>query len=273
MTVTPKLLERMATNRLTIKFSFKDDGKNLRNGTLELRIDDSAGQSKEVIINLKRKKFGSAKGKHRIKTNVAVSDVDWIKISGWLRDAGGKVSTPKRVKIEVAAADDDGGDGNPPPPWGIEVGNRALDFTLRDQNRQDISLHDCWGSVILVDFTTMWCTPCREEAADAEQLYQMFKNNGFMLLTVLIEDDNGDPVDLYDCQEWARRYGLTFPVLADSDKDAWRIYAGEGYVPKNVFIDRNMVIRHVIIGYNSRSKENFENIISGLLSEPPQAPR
>jgi hypothetical protein len=41
---------------------------------------------------------------------------------------------------------------------------------------------------------------------------------------------------------------LTFPVLDDTSAGIWAIY-GEGYVPLNIILDRNMTIRYKTAGY------------------------
>ena len=67
--------------------------------------------------------------------------------------------------------DDDNNDDNAPPE-GSQVGMRAVNFTLMDQSGNMISLHDFAGKIILLDFSSMWCGPCKTEASMAEALYQ-----------------------------------------------------------------------------------------------------
>ena len=57
---------------------------------------------------------------------------------------------------------DDGGDGgggggdDPLPDFGFNVGDRATDFTLRNHEGVEVSLHDLSGSIILLDFSAEW---------------------------------------------------------------------------------------------------------------------
>jgi peroxiredoxin len=128
----------------------------------------------------------------------------------------------------------------PIPELGIKVGNLAVDFTAKDQNGNNVSLSDYSGQVILVNMSADWCGPCRDEATHLEALYDEYKQSGFQIITVLT---SGHPL------EWAHDYQLSFPVLDDNSEDIWGQY-GEGYVPLNMILDRNMVIKYKTAGYD-----------------------
>jgi hypothetical protein len=153
--VTPQELQGNTQNSLKIKISFLDDDGNLRGGTLELEVTESNGRTTDVGFDLAKKKFGRPKGKEKFKTDLIIGDCDWLQIKARLRDAAENLSRPKKVKLDVLTDDGDGGDGGG-PDWGTHVGERALDFTLYDQSGNEVSLHDYWGSVVLIDFSPQW---------------------------------------------------------------------------------------------------------------------
>jgi peroxiredoxin len=121
------------------------------------------------------------------------------------------------------------------PSYGSVSGRQAADFTLRNQAGAPVSLSQFHGSVILLDFSADWCGPCRAEAARLEALFDEYKDRGLVIITIMI--DGGSAAD------WATQYGLTFPVLEDTGNGLWNIY-GEGYVPLNIVLDRNLTIRY-----------------------------
>lgn len=124
--------------------------------------------------------------------------------------------------------------------YGSVVNQIAANFTAVDQNGQNVSLYSYFGKVVLIDFSADWCGPCRSEAQVAESLYQANKSKGLEMLTIMIDGPT---------LAWATTYGLTFPVLDDNAQTLWAIF-GEGFIPLNIVLDRNMTIRYKTAGYS-----------------------
>jgi len=98
---------------------------------------------------------------------------------------------------------------------GNNVGQVADNFTLTDQNGDDLQLHDFCGRAVLLVASAMWCGPCQSEAVDLAQTYQQYADDGFIVITLLGEDSFGQTPDQGDLQEWANSFGIDHPVVAD----------------------------------------------------------
>ena len=69
----------------------------------------------------------------------------------------------------------------------LAYGQMAPDFTLPDLNKNQISLSEFRGKVILLDFWASWCKPCRIENSQLVKLYQKYAGFGFDILSISLD--------------------------------------------------------------------------------------
>jgi peroxiredoxin len=72
-----------------------------------------------------------------------------------------------------------------------KVGDIPPDIKLKDTKGKDISLYSLKGKVVLLDFWASWCGPCRKENPNVVTAYQKFKDKGFTVFSVSL-DNNKD---------------------------------------------------------------------------------
>ncbi len=69
-------------------------------------------------------------------------------------------------------------------------GQRAPKFTLTDLNGTDVSLAEVLDAneSVFIDFWASWCTPCIEDFPALKDLHASYKDNGFEVLTISVDD-------------------------------------------------------------------------------------
>ncbi|HXX34827.1 MAG TPA: TlpA disulfide reductase family protein [Thermodesulfobacteriota bacterium] len=68
----------------------------------------------------------------------------------------------------------------------IKGDKKAPDFSLRDLNGHKVGIKQLKGKIVLLNFWTTWCGPCKEEMSSLEVLHQRFRERDFVLLTILL---------------------------------------------------------------------------------------
>lgn len=151
------------------------------------------------------------------------------------------------------------GDAGPTPlttaPY---VGNLAPDFTLQTVDGQSVTLRDytaAGGTPVVLNFWATWCPPCRVEMPYFENANNLY--DGKVAVLGLNQAESAATI-----ADYARDHGLTYPLLVDEDMRVNNLY-GVLNLPTTVFIDKNGVVREVLIGTISQGV--LEDRIEALL--------
>jgi len=137
----------------------------------------------------------------------------------------------------------------------------APGFTLDMLNRGTITLSELRGKIVVINFWTTWCPPCREETPALEASYEAYKDSEVVILGLNLTDQDS----LKDVEAFVQEFGLTYPVLLDRDGSVGLMYQLNG-LPTTFFINREGIIRTVVVG-GPMSETFIRSKIEALLKD------
>lgn len=95
----------------------------------------------------------------------------------------------------------------------LKVGDKAPDFSAKDQDGNIHSLKDYKGKKLVVFFYPKASTPgCTAEACNLRDNWEKFKAQGYEILGVSADSQKRQ-------QNFKEKYELPFPLLADEDRE------------------------------------------------------
>ncbi len=133
----------------------------------------------------------------------------------------------------------------------------APDFTLKDAMGRPVKHSDYKGKVVLLNFWATWCGPCKIEIPWFIEFEQTFKDKGFAVLGVSMDEEGWDIVKPY-----LERSKINYRVLIGDDMTAQN-YGGVDSLPTSFLLDKEGRIAATHIGLVSKSV--YQNDINTLL--------
>lgn len=137
------------------------------------------------------------------------------------------------------------------------INKPAPAFKLHFHAGGAIDLQDLKGTVVLINFWATWCKPCKEEMPHLQKIFDSFKTKGFDILAINM-DQNKDVI-----QPFLDKYSFSFPVLINDGKVITDY--GVGAIPQSVIIDKNGIVKKIIVGYAPGNEKEIQTLIESLL--------
>jgi cytochrome c biogenesis protein CcmG/thiol:disulfide interchange protein DsbE len=135
----------------------------------------------------------------------------------------------------------------------------APDFTLNDSTGKLVSLSEFRGQVVLLNFWATWCAPCRVEIPLLAGLQQAYRDRGFVVLGIALDEDGWNVVRPY-----ADAKKINYRVMVADDKIS-DVFGGLKAVPTTLIIDKYGRIAATHIGLCQKSE--YEGDIKAVLNE------
>ncbi len=150
----------------------------------------------------------------------------------------------------------------------LKEGDKAPDFTAKDQNGKTVSLSDFSGKNLILYFYPKDDTPgCTAEACDFRDNYQSLAQQGYQVVGVSTDDEKSH-------KKFESKHSLPFPLIADTEKQIVESYGV--WVEKNMYgklymgtarttflIDKNSIVQKIIEKVDTK---NPSQQVLGLLA-------
>ena len=150
----------------------------------------------------------------------------------------------------------------------VEIGSKAPDFTLVDQNRQPVTLSALVqnGPVVLAFFPGAFSGTCQNEMCTFRDTLAKLPADKAQVVGVSTDT-------FFTLRAWADQQEFTFPLLSDYNKDVIRTYdvvnpdmiGLKNIAKRAVFvIDREGRVRHREVLEDARNEPDYKAIRSAL---------
>lgn len=136
----------------------------------------------------------------------------------------------------------------------MDVNDKAPEFTLPDQNGDEISLKGLRGKWIVLYFYPRADTPgCTIEACEFRDSYSKIQKTGAVLLGISPDTSKAQ-------KKFEEKFGLPFPLLADADKEI--AHAFDVMQEKNMYGKKVMGVARTtfVIGPDGKIKHVFRKV-------------
>jgi len=135
----------------------------------------------------------------------------------------------------------------------------APEFSLDLLDGGKVTLSELRGQAVVVNLWASWCPPCRAEMPALQRVYESSQDRGLVVLGVHTTFQDSERA----AQDFVQEFGLTFPVPLDRTGAVSRLYQLRA-LPSTFFVDREGIIRKVIIG-GPMSEATIQTAVEGIL--------
>lgn len=131
--------------------------------------------------------------------------------------------------------------GEPDGRVGALVGRPAPPLRLEDLGGRTRTIAEANGRLVWVNFWATSCEPCRTEMPAMQRLAAAYPDD---LLVLGVNWGEGRET----AADFARRYGVTYPILLDPTLETYYAWAGSDGLPRHYFVGAEGTVLREIVG-------------------------
>ena len=140
------------------------------------------------------------------------------------------------------------------------VGQAVPAYSAIDMAGDSVHVASLRGDVVLLNVWATWCIPCRKEIPELQALHESYSGRGLRVLGVSVDQAGADA----DVADFARAFGMTYPILRDPDETISMLFAIPG-VPASFLVDREGIVQWRHLGPFKATDSTFVSVLNSLL--------
>lgn len=210
---------------------FYEDGKRLLEEAMALtplceegdsaamaKMDELYEQDNALTVALIKENIGNGLGLSMMRRNIYVIADDAALLEELRGQIDEKYQSQAYVKFMTEVMD---------KILATQVGKQFVDFEVNTTDGVKTSLGEIvkGNRYVLVDFWASWCAPCRASLPGVKALYEKYKEQGFMVLGVSLDNDEAawrgaiekfemSWMQMSDLKGWQSEYSALYGVMA-----------------------------------------------------------
>jgi len=140
----------------------------------------------------------------------------------------------------------------------LQVGEKALPFTLELIGGQQIQLGDYAGKGLVITFMSSWC-PCSNESMPLmKQAHATHQNDQIVFLMIGIQDSRSN------FEDFVKKWNSPFPAGYDKSERIANDY-GVSAPPTTFFIDKNGIVKRAFFGNIAKKPDEFRQWVEEII--------
>ncbi len=132
------------------------------------------------------------------------------------------------------------------------------DFQITTLDGRELRLSDLRGSIVMVDFWSSWCPPCRAEASVLAEAYERWSELGVEFVGVSMWDNEEDVAD------FIKRNNIAYPNGIDGDGSIAVEFGVKG-IPEKFFVNPQGEIVRKVNGPNT--SQSLDAVLTQMSDE------
>lgn len=140
--------------------------------------------------------------------------------------------------------------------------NKAPDFTVYDEDMNEVKLSDFEGTPVVLNFWATWCGYCKDEMPYFQKASENFSEEQVKILMINMTDGRSETKE--KAIEYMKNNNYKINLLLDIDQEVANGYR-VSWIPRTIFIDKDGYIREDKVG--KIDADTLNTMIEELVNE------